>query len=510
VDETLRTVLPTEEADAWLFWDARLPLAKVEVLEALLQQQNDVFHAGLLLGSAGQPGLIDYVSPTWMLNRDPDAAIEATSWRLSLRACLIRTEVLRQLGGPLPGFETLEAASLEMGYRYIRNGVFLRHCPQLLAHLLADAAFSLPAADQLKFITAGFGKKWLYWAAFRALANHTFTPGILLKALKGASHFAPRRQVTPYVHQQVEQEIPPPSPGVSVLIPTVNRYPYLRTVLSQLRQQTVKPLEIIIIDQTPPGSRDLKLAAEIEDLPVRWFEMGSAGQCSSRNLGIQEAKGEYIFLIDDDIELQAGTIKQHLDSIQNNQTHISNGIVNESVSPRNDLQKIFNKMTDVFPGGNTMIKKNVLTVCGLFDLAYDHGQRADHDLGMRIYLAGQKMVIDPRISVFHHHAPQGGLREHKARVTTRTASRKSLIARVLPSPSDIYLSKRYFTRHQVREMLWISVFETFTYDGPAWRKIVKLVISLVALPGTLSHLKSNIKSADELLQRFPQIPRLPE
>ena len=64
VDETLRTVLPTEEADAWLFWDARLPLAKVEVLEALLQQQNDVFHAGLLLGSAGQPGLIDYVSPT--------------------------------------------------------------------------------------------------------------------------------------------------------------------------------------------------------------------------------------------------------------------------------------------------------------------------------------------------------------------------------------------------------------------------------------------------------------
>jgi hypothetical protein len=157
-----------------------------------------------------------------------------------------------------------------------------------------------------------------------------------------------------------------------------------------------------------------------------------------------------------------------------------------------------------------MIKKNVLTVCGLFDLAYDNGQRADHDLGMRIYLAGQKMVIDPRISVFHHHAPQGGLREHKARVTTRTASRKSLIARVLPSPSDIYLSKRYFTRHQVREMLWISVFETFTYDGPAWRKIVKLVISLVALPGTLSHLKSNIKSADELLQRFPQIPRLPE
>ncbi|MEJ7712205.1 MAG: hypothetical protein WKF84_20670 [Pyrinomonadaceae bacterium] len=45
------------------------------------------------------------------------------------------------------------------------------------------------------------------------------------------------------------------------------------------------------------------------------------------------------------------------------------------------------------PTNNTLIRKDVLSKSGLFDLAYDRGQRADGDLGMRIYLSGAVMIL---------------------------------------------------------------------------------------------------------------------
>lgn len=496
--------------DACLFWDDQFPLPSKQVLAELLRQQNDVFHAGLFLGNAGQPEFINYVSPTWMLNRDPDPTIDATSWRLSLRACLIRTDVLRQIGGPLPGFETLEAASLEMGYRFIRNGVFIRHCPKLLVPPPESTSVKLPATDHFKFISTSFGKKWLYWAAFRILANKSILIRNLLPALKSASRFTGKSQVTPYFHQDFETKTPSPTPSVSVLIPSVNRYPYLRTLLTQLRTQTIKPLEIIVIDQTTQNARDKQLKSEFVDLPIRWFEMDEAGQCSSRNLGLVQSNGNSILLLDDDVEIYDNLIENHIINLHQSQAKISSGIVVELGKDKQIKNSNAIRISDVFPGGNSLIFKEVLQKTGLFDLAFDHGQRADHDLGMRIYLSGVKMVINPEISILHHHAPQGGLREHKARVITRSASRKSLTLRVLPSPSDIYLAKRYFTEHQVSEMLWISIFETFSYDGPAWKKALKGLISLFALPQTLIKLRGNVNKANSLLLEYPQIPGLDE
>ena len=144
----------------------------------------------------------------------------------------------------------------------------------------------------------------------------------------------------------------------------------------------------------------------------------------------------------------------------------------------------------------------------MFDLAYDRGQRADGDLGMRIYLSGEKMVLNPQIPVLHHHAPQGGLRTHKARVNTHYAGRKKITLRVLPSVSDIYLARRYFSEKQVREMFWISVLETFSLHGSLWKQILKIVVSTFALPHTLLQIYLRNKNAQKMLETYPQIPRL--
>lgn len=508
IARTTEAVVAQSKADFVLFWDARFPLPPTEILMNLSGAAMDVWHAGLKLGLSAQPEFIDFVNPTWMLNRDPDPGIEATSWRLSLRACLIRTEALRQLGGPRADFDSVDAAGLELGYRYIHNGAVIRHCPQLLASGEAEKSALIGINDQMKFIAACYGQKWVYWAGMRAVLSGRARFTEAVHGIKSARGVTPRGALQPLQRHAAPVKLPLPPAAVSVLIPTVNRYPYLRTLLSQLRRQTIQPLEIIIVDQTPPAARDEQLQADFADLPIKWSWPEQAGQSSARNLGLAQAGGEYVLFLDDDVEVPPDFIYRHLVSIQQNQSTVLNGTVYEPGDPESRGGLFLPRISDVFAGGNALLRRDILNKSGLFDLAYDRGQRADHDLGMRIYLNSGLMITDPGISILHHHAPQGGLREHKARVVTRAASRRSVRLRVITSVSDIYLAKRYFTTAQVKEMLWINVFSMFTMEGSIFRKLMRIALNLITLPVTILKLNANEKRAETMLKEYPQIPLL--
>jgi len=245
-----------------------------------------------------------------------------------------------------------------------------------------------------------------------------------------------------------------------------------------------------------------------DDLPIRYFTMDQAGQCASRNLGLQEARGDYILFIDDDDEIESDLIEKHLVSLHNLEINVSNGVADQVgvVNQPADLDVVH--ISSVFPTNNSMVRKSVLEKSGLFDLAYDHGQRADHDLGMRLYMAGEMLVLNPEIQVLHHHAPMGGLREHKARVDTRAESRQEISKYNLPSVSDIYLVKRYYSKRQVKEKLWISVLSTFSLKGSLWKRLIKAFLGFVILPYTVWAINRRARFADEMLEKFPQIPRL--
>ncbi len=296
--------------------------------------------------------------------------------------------------------------------------------------------------------------------------------------------------------------------NVSVLIPTLHRYPYLRTVLDQLRRQTVKPLEIIIVDQSSKELRDMKIAEDFKDLPLKMIYQDEPGQCVSRNAGLNMSQGTHILFIDDDDEVTPTLIEDHLNSMSLYQCEVSSGVANEVGIP--DLPKNFKylRQSDVFPTNNTMIKKEVLKKSGLFDLAYNRKQRADGDLGMRVYLSGAQMILNPDISVLHHHAAEGGLRQHKARKITYAASRNSVWVRHLPSDSEIYLGLRYFTPKQVREFLWHKVIGSFAVRGNVFKKLIKIILSLVLLPHTLYEINHRRGNANNMMDNQSMIEHI--
>lgn len=101
----------------------------------------------------------------------------------------------------------------------------------------------------------------------------------------------------------------------SIIVPVYNVEKYVARCIDSLLAQTFKSYEIIIVND---GSTDC--SAEIikrylnAENSIRYIEISNEGVSNARNIGIREAKGEYVFFVDADdfIEIDA------LETIANN------------------------------------------------------------------------------------------------------------------------------------------------------------------------------------------------
>jgi glycosyltransferase involved in cell wall biosynthesis len=426
---------------------------------------------------------------------------------MSLRAALVRTEVLRTLGSIQASFQTLEGASLEAGHRWLLNGALIRHQPELLPASARPISAPLPMEDGARFLFYRYGAFWTRWALARGMLRGILSLREAKRVWSIVSRETKPAESPACRHSPENWDIPESAP-VSVLIPTVNRYPYLRVLLDQLRRQTVAPLEIIVVDQTPPEERQFQLESEFADLPIRVLYQDQPGQCTSRNAGLLQSRGDYILLLDDDIEAPPDLIEAHLRTVHQFLADASCGVAEEvGAEPLPAGMKML-RASDVFPAGNTLLSRNTLERVGLFDLAYDRGARADGDLGMRVYLGGALTILNPEISVLHHRAPSGGLRTHRARVVTYSSSRNRLTHRQLLTATEAYMALRYYDQRLLKERLWLNALGTFSIRGSKGRKVLKAMIALCLLPHTLWILRQRCRQAEQMMQEFPQIPTL--
>lgn len=88
---------------------------------------------------------------------------------------------------------------------------------------------------------------------------------------------------------------------ISVIVPVYNTVNYLERCVDSIRRQTWRNLEIIIVDDgSTDNSGALAEKLAMEDKRVRVFHKENGGSSSARNLGISQAKGDYIGFVDSD------------------------------------------------------------------------------------------------------------------------------------------------------------------------------------------------------------------
>lgn len=100
-------------------------------------------------------------------------------------------------------------------------------------------------------------------------------------------------------------------PEVSVIIPIYNTAAYLRKALDSICGQTLKELEIILIDDgSTDGSRGIIEEYAERDARIRWYAQPNQGLSVARNRGLLHATGKYIYFMDSDDMLDTQALQR--------------------------------------------------------------------------------------------------------------------------------------------------------------------------------------------------------
>ena len=88
---------------------------------------------------------------------------------------------------------------------------------------------------------------------------------------------------------------------VSVILPVYNVAPYLEEAFESILSQSLKDIEIIAVnDGSTDNSLDIIRKFEQRDARIKSFSQENQGQSVARNLALQHATGEYIYMMDSD------------------------------------------------------------------------------------------------------------------------------------------------------------------------------------------------------------------
>ena len=103
---------------------------------------------------------------------------------------------------------------------------------------------------------------------------------------------------------------------ISIIVPVYNAELYLARCLESILSQSFTDFELLLIDDgSTDGSGEICDTYAEKDRRVRVFHKENGGVSSARNLGLKEAKGEWICFVDSDDELLSNGLQVMADGI---------------------------------------------------------------------------------------------------------------------------------------------------------------------------------------------------
>ena len=197
-----------------------------------------------------------------------------------------RTDLIRSVAGFRKGFEGSQDYDLALRCIECIEPNEIVHIPKVLYHWRSH-----PGSTAL----AGSEKNYALLAGERALNEHFTRTSISAKA-----------ELLEFGMYRVHYEIPEPEPWVSLIIPTRNSVSLIRQcVKSILSETTYEHFDILIVDNNSDDAETLKYLNDlISDNRIRVLRDDRPFNYSAlNNSAAEQARGEYIGLVNNDIEV---------------------------------------------------------------------------------------------------------------------------------------------------------------------------------------------------------------
>ena len=208
------------------------------------------------------------------------------------------------------------------------------------------------------------------------------------------------------------------NPLISIITPVYNVEKFIVETIESVLKQTYSNWELLLVDDgSTDGSTDVCKNYTLQDERIKYFHKSNGGQASARNVGIKNAKGEYITFLDSDDLYFDDKLEQHLTDLKTNPAdfYYGAGLMLFENRTDNKIEKY-----DWYYGKHTgheffkilyhscsvninsvLVKKTLFDTVGLFDESTELRGTEDWDLWLRIALKLKTIYGNPNPKVYY-------------------------------------------------------------------------------------------------------------
>ncbi len=260
--------------------------------------------------------------------------------------------------------------------------------------------------------------------------------------------------------------------SVSVIIPNFNGRKFLKTCIDSVKKQNYSSYEVIIVDN---GSSDGSVQYIHENYPelILIQNKKNLGFAAAVNQGIKSSSSKYVFLLNNDVELEVDSISNLIKCIEKDENIFA---VSSKMICYNDRGKMDDagdeytilgwtrkvgdgKSPDLYVteretfsacAGAALYRKSILSEIGYFDENF-FAYLEDVDLSYRARIRGYKCVYCPDAVVYHFGSGTSGSRYNEFKI--RLAARNNVYVpyKNMPWPqlalNCIFLFMGYFIKY---------------------------------------------------------------
>ena len=157
-------------------------------------------------------------------------------------------------------------------------------------------------------------------------------------------------------------------PKVSLIIPVYNVENYIEKCLNSVVNQTLKDMEVIIVNDGSKDSSKQKIEKYLKKYPtIKYLEKENGGLSDARNYGMPYATGEYVAFLDSDDYVEKTMYEEmyNLGKKENADMVECDFVWEYPNKKREDIGEIYNNKKEMIEKGqvvawNKLIKREIL------------------------------------------------------------------------------------------------------------------------------------------------------
>ena len=470
-----------------------LGVPNLEQLNTLAEGYGDIWHSSFEQGykNAFKDIVYQVFVFFWFVN-DFEGLDECVSWRINPNLFAVRKSVWETLGGFDPDFSNPQLAALDFGFNALRNqGAIPLYSKGLYSDTQKDT-ITITRQDRYDFYIKNFK---IDHALFMLYRKGFWNMLEWIALWKAKSRFKKRTQLPVVAPRQLEPI--QGQPEVSYIIPTMLRQDFTLTLLDDLKKQSYPPTQVVVVDATPPESRDESLYNPADfpfEVIFQW--QTTKGSCRARNEAIEKCTGEFIVFGDDDIRIPSDFIENHIRLLQTYKAGAANGLDIRADHQQQTLADLTQKLEQFegnrwivglssnFSNANSCVRREHVKQLKGNDINYDGGYGEDSDFGISLTKIGVPVLFNPFSANLHLKPPQGGYRFWGTQAKIMGKKRKKQPweldtpvkwIRPVPSPTIMYQIVKQFTPEQHTEYKHKYFFMYLFKKGSKWGIPLKLL-----------------------------------